>query len=325
MADDATTMTKEPASSGLADLAKEIDGAVEAATERLAAARDAGRNFEDELALDEDVEQDLDDGSDDLSREAAERGRDSSDDGSDEAPARDEHGRFAKKDTGEAESSTAGQPTEGTIERAVRLGIPLAEAKQFPSEALLAATCGRIEGPKGEKGKGVGSPEGVGAKKDGEEDPADLLSQIPDLDPSEFDERIVKAFAAVKGIAKKQQETIAELRGGQAKGWLDTKLEGVKDLTKGDQAKASALRSKFDVLKAGYRAAKQDVTDDAVFDEAARLVLGADMEALRKDKQAQAAGKRSGQRIQRPTSRRVEAKPDAQAEVADMLDRKFFS
>lgn len=306
---------EEPAE-GLGDVAKEIDAAVGALTVRLAAERDG--------AAGEGVEQDLDDASAGETRPAS--SGDASDE--DEAPARDEHGRFAKKDTGEdgdeGEQPATGQPSEATIERAVRLGIPLAEAKQFPSESLLAATCGRIEGPKGEKGKEAGSPGDAGAEG-GEDDPADLLSKIPDLDPAVYDEKIVQAFGALKGIAQRQQATIAELRGGQNKGWLDTKLEGVKDLTKGEPAKVSAVRAKFDVLKAGYKAAKQDVSDEAVFAEAAQLALGADMEALRKDKQARAAERRGAQRIQRPAGRRVEAKPDARTEVADLIDRKFFS
>lgn len=316
----ADTDTKDE---GLGELAKEIDSAVEAATSRLAAAREG--KADDAEGVDEDLRDETRPAGESDAEDGDEKRPDSSGDGSDAdaGQGRDEHGRFTKK--ADKESAAGGQLTEGTIERAVRLGIPLAEAKQFPSEALLSATCARIEGPKGEKGKEAGSQGGAGAKG-GEEDPADLLSQIPDLDPAEFDERLVGTVKALKGIVKRQQDTIAELRGKQSSDWLGAKLEGVKDLTKGDQSKTTAVREKFDVLKAGYKAAKKAVPDDVVFDEAAKMVLGGDMDALRAQKKTEAAQKRSGQRIQRPTQRRLEAKPEnVSAEVADMIDRKYFS
>lgn len=295
-----TTTTAAPAT----DLSKEIDAAVEAASTKIREGGIAAALEPEAVEPEASSSTHEDDGADDEG----------------DGPARDEHGRFAKKDTGEEAAPAAGQPTEGTIERAVKLGIPLAEAKQFPTEALLDRMCARIEGSKGGSSKEPGSSESAGTKG-GEDDPADLLSQIPDLDPDVYDEGLVRAFAAVKGIARQQQATIAELRGQTGHNWLAAKLEGLKDITRGDQTKESAVREKFDVLKAGYRNAKKEVADDAVFSEAARLVLGSDLD--KNKHREEAAGRRSGQRIQRPTGRRAEVKPDAAAEIAAMLDRKF--
>lgn len=275
-----------------ADLESEIDAAIEAVAKEL-------RDDEDEP---EEAAAEVDD-------EPAE-----SDEEREPAPAakgRDEKGRF-----------TEAPPKDETIERAVKAGLSIAEAKKFPTDALLSATCDRIEGVQKAK---AGEAKPAGEVKGGEAEPADPLAAIPDLDPSEFDERIVKAFAAVKEIAKAQQRTIEELRGDRSKGFVATKLEGLKNLTKGDAAKESAVRVKFDVLKAGYQAAGQEVSEEAIFAEAAQLVLGADVAADKQAKRAEAARTRSGQRIARPTGRNVEAKPDVLEEAAAEIDRKYFA
>ncbi len=234
----------------------------------------------------------------------------------------------------EAEGADAPPPglSDEAVERAVRAGLPLSEIKQCPSEAFLAAMCARIEGSAGD----VGSPGDAGSSDPGNDgDIADvdkLLSAIPDLNPNEYAEEIVAGFKSFKEIiqrqgeiAKQQSATIAALRGNQSDDWFATKAEGVKSFTKGDPEKVAAVREKFDVLKAGYKAAGKDVTGEAVFNEAAHLVLGSEMEAARLETKRKAAKRRSAQRIQRPSGNRVQAKPDVLAEVADWADRKFFS
>jgi len=239
-------------------------------------------------------------------------------DEADDGPARDEAGRFAPKEKADDTPPVAG-PSDAVIERAVKLGFSLAQAKQFGSEDLLVATCDRIEGPKDASGK-AGSPEGAGQKA-GEAQPAAPDEEIPDLDESEFDPRLVKAFKALKGRNERQTKELAELRGGRSKDWFATKLEGVKDLTRGEATKVAGLREKFDVLQAGYKAAGKNVPDDAIFSEAAELTLG-----TKRVRQEEAATKRSGQRISRPTGRGVETKSsDPWRDVASEIDRKYFA
>lgn len=236
-----------------------------------------------------------------------------------EAPAEKEE----KKPEEEAKDESAPGPSEEAIERAVRAGLSLKEIKQFPSDDLLNAMCARIEGVGGDPG----STEGAGNAGDGgEASPAsvdDLLSTF-ELDPEVYDDKIVAAFKAASAIVKRQDAIINELRGGQSRDWFSEKLEGVKDLTKGDAAKTAALRDKFDVLRAGYKAARKNVPDDAVFEEAARLALGSEMESAKLAKKGDAARRRSNQRIARVSGSRVHGeKPDARSEVAELLDSKF--
>ncbi len=218
--------------------------------------------------------------------------------------------------------------SDEVIGRAAKAGIPYSEIKQYSNDALLDAMCARIEGASGDTGS-----QGGAGDQGGEAAPAsvdDLLSAIPKLDP-EVDESIASALNGMKEIIKRQSETIAgqgeaiaSFQAGRSKDWFTAKLEGVKDLTKGDAAKAASVRAKFDVLRAGYKAVGKDVTDEAVFGEAANQVLGADMAAAKLEKQGRAAKKRSGQRISRPTNRREKAaKPDVYEETAAEIDRKF--
>lgn len=206
-------------------------------------------------------------------------------------------------------------------ERAVRAGMSLEEIKQFPSEGLLSKTVDRIEGA----GRDTGSPGGAGGQG-GEAKPdtvADRLASLPALDPEVVDEEIVTTFEAMKGIIQQLSDENKSIRGSQAKDWISAKLEGVKDLTKGDADRIASVQSRFDVLKAGYAATGKDVTDDKVFEEAASLALGA--ETAQTSRKRIAASKRSKLLIQRPSGHRVKGNPDARDEMAAILDRKHFS
>lgn len=212
-------------------------------------------------------------------------------------------------------------------ERAVRAGFSLEEIKQCPNEGFLTAMCDRIESPSG----GTGSPSGAG-DQGGEAKPAtvaDMLASIPELDPDIHGDEIVATVEALKGIIQQQaasineQETrLGELSTAGKKDWLAAKIEGVKDLTKGDADRIASVRDKFDVLKAGYKATGKDITDDLVFDEAASSTLGA--ESAQVARKTSAVRRRSGQLISRPSGNRVKVKPDAEAEFIAKLDRKHF-
>ena len=282
----------------LAGLAAEIDASVAAATESMKVAADEGDAEEPESGAEETPEPSA-------------------------SPAV-EDAEVEEPEAGEEEPAVAGGLSDEVVERAVKAGFSLAEAKQYPNDSLLAAACSRVEGANGK----AGSPEGAGDEDHGGEgspDDVDLVSSIPDLDPEAYDELIVSGFKSMKEIIRRQESIIQELRGGRSQDWLATKLESVKGFTKDDPAKAEALKVKFSVLKAGYKAAKQDVTDDTVFGEATKLVLGGDMEAAKLESKGAAAKRRSGQLIRRPSGNRVEAKPDVDSDVASMLDRKFFA
>ena len=140
----------------------------------------------------------------------------------------------------------------------------------------------------------------------------------------EYDDKIVDAFDAMKTLLTQQQKVIAELRSGGQQDWIAEKMSALESLTGGDVAKTEAVRRKFNVLKAGYDAAGEDIGKDALFDEAAKLVLGDEMVSAQIDAKRKAAKKRRGQHIARTTHRRAAAQGNPLDEVAAEIDRKFF-
>lgn len=216
--------------------------------------------------------------------------------------------------------------SEELLERAVRAGITLSEAKQFPSDGLLEKMVSRIEGrSEGEVGShgdaGSTDPDGEG---DGPGDPETLLSAIPDLDPDVYDEGLVAWSKSLKGEIARLVKENAELKAGRSNDWLSEQLASVEDFTKGDPAKVGAVQEKFDVLSAGYRAAGQDVSKADVFKEAAQLVLGQEMAEAKLKEKGAASARRAGQRIARPSAKTVSVKGgDVDAEVAAVIDARF--
>jgi len=203
--------------------------------------------------------------------------------------------------------------SDDLLERAVKAGIPLAEARQYPNAGLLSAACGRIEGRQKESDGGAQA-----AESDSSED---VLASIPDLDPEEFDEKLVAAVKGMKDLIRQQQETISSLRRDQSTDWFETRAGTVKNLINGDAQKRDALREKFDVLSAGYKAAGKKVSRESVFDEAATLVLGGDVQATKQHKKAEAARNRQGQFIARPAPTRVSPKSgDVLKDIATEVD-----
>jgi len=92
-----------------------------------------------------------------------------------------------------------------------------------------------------------------------------------------------------------------------------------------DPTKLEAVRAKCAVLEAGYKAAKQDVSREAIFQEAVNITMGDVIADAAADQKAKELAKRSRQHINRPGGHRAKAKGDVLEEVADEIDQKFFS
>jgi hypothetical protein len=221
------------------------------------------------------------------------------------------------------------------IERAIKAGMSIADAKEFKSPAALERFCSMLEAKKADK------PDG----KKSEPAPDELLTEInaiPDLDPAEYDEKVVAAFKALKGIVLKQHSTIGTLRETQTRGegsWFDNQIaalgDGVADAVgKGTKekldpkssqaAKRNEIEDKFSVLSAGYKAAGKPVEREAVFSEAVKLVLGDVAAKQSETEKAAVLAKRATQHISRPNGSRNALSGDPLVDVAGALDRKYF-
>jgi len=120
---------------------------------------------------------------------------------------------------------------DALIERAVRAGISLADAKVTPVESL-----GRIVGQMEAAGKKSGEDDSSEVAE--EEDPFDKL---PDLDPEEYSEEVVSTFAFMKEQLKSQRDEIKAMQGSKQEsseaadveagnafiGWFDGEVAGL--------------------------------------------------------------------------------------------------
>ncbi len=217
--------------------------------------------------------------------------------------------------------------SEDLLERAVKAGLSLSEAKEYPSERLLSAMCGRLEAGRGSQDD-AGKGEGAQANSQ-EEDP---FAALPDLDPDEYAEPLVAGFKTMKEMLQTQNKQLQaqnkelqELRSQGSESWLDGQVKEVRSVTKGDNAKEKALRSKFAALEAGYKAVDQEVSRESVFEEAKSLVLGDDLRAAKEASQGKAAEKRSRQQIQRASGNTAKSKGNVVDDTAAELDKQFFS
>ena len=221
--------------------------------------------------------------------------------------------------------------TDELVERAVKAGMSISDAKTFQKADALGRMCDMLE---------------KGSKKADEVkvvDEVDPLAAIPDLDPEKYDEQVVAGFKAMKDIIRTQQAAIkaGQSEGGkaQATSWFDGQVAALgsafaESVGTGDRAKLdpngpqvkklAELEGKFDVLKAGYKAAGKEVDGAIVFKEAVAFVLGDVQAKADSSVKARGLGERRNLHIQRPSG--VTAKPQADAfgDVAAALDKKFF-
>ena len=118
---------------------------------------------------------------------------------------------------------------DALLERAIKAGMSLADAKAVSNSAALENIISRMEGNESQDDGGVAGAED---KADDE----DLLSKIPDLDPDEYPEEVVETFKMMKSVLKEQQEKISSLTGSQQSdegqqfiAWFDSEINGLGD------------------------------------------------------------------------------------------------
>ncbi len=200
--------------------------------------------------------------------------------GADDADPKDE-GKPGKSEVTEDEPPEG--PDDDTIERAVRLGFSMKEAREIGSTEALKAVCDKLERANAAKPTEAKPTDGKDGKPEEE-------AEIPDLDPEEWDEAIVKGWSAMKSTIKRQQEEIKALRSAgesaQKDASFNRRLEGLgngyreafgvgsEKPTSEQIATREKVRQKFDILNAGYKAAGVEIKPDEVFSEAVRMVVG---------------------------------------------------
>lgn len=223
------------------------------------------------------------------------------------------------------------------VERAVKAGMTIADARSFKDSDALERTCSLLEAkakpgePVVEKGKAEGGTE------DGEDkELVELIGKIPELDPDLYDEKVIEVVTAMREVSKAlasrayalklENATLRESKSGaESTSWLDSQVAGLgkayEDAIKAEPAKRAELQEKLTILEAGYKATGKEVPRESVFQEAASLVLKEAAAKAEETEKAEALKKRSKQHINRPGGSRVTPKGDPLEEIAAEVDK----
>ena len=229
----------------------------------------------------------------------------------------------------ESENDSADEPepiSDELLERAIRAGITIRTARKFPDGEALEEAINLIKpqaNTSGDETTTTDEPVEAEAEMD---DIEKLLADI-NVDPKEFDADFVKTVNALKGVASalhkqnKELQTQASVSGFEAS--LASLDETATKIVRDDPSKKTALRKKFDTLKAGYKAVGDSVSDSDVFKEASEMVLSADIAKAKTQSKSAQAQKRSKQLITRPSGKSVQPSGSAEEEAAKLLKEKF--
>jgi hypothetical protein len=239
----------------------------------------------------------------------------------DSAPAKksDEEKPESEPEKGEVEGDAEPPSKDGEqapalddamLERAVKVGLSLADAKAVGDPAVLERLIGRLEK--------TSEPE----KKDEEkkEPEEDLVAKIPDLSPDEYDKGLVDAFKALKGVAQKLQESNKQLRQEVSRGvasrgtWVDNEvaklgkdyaeLFGEGNLAELPAGKQKAAREKLErsisFVQSEAKAEGKSVSRGDAFKQALALGFSDKVQSTKGAAAKEAAAKRSQQAMNRP-------------------------
>jgi hypothetical protein len=265
--------------------------------------------------------------------------QDDKEDGEGDKGGKAPEGDDAKKDGKADDKGQAGEApaiTDDQLTRAVKAGMSLGEARTFRDGKALDRVCELLEQKAEKDGANKGDD------KNGKNEEEDPLAGVPDLEPEEYDEKLVSGFKTMKDIIRKQHGLIKDMVSRESKpdqSWIDDRIATLGDayaesLGKGStskldpnspQAKKRAeLNEKMNVLIAGYKAAGKDVDRGAVFGEAVSVVLRDVVQKAAEDAKAAELAKRSKQHTVRPGANKTAPTGDVLADVANAVDRKFF-
>ena len=251
-----------------------------------------------------------------------------------------------EKPAGEVNEVVPAGISDSAIERAVRSGITVSEARTFSSDESLLKIVDAKE-------QFSNSVEEFDGKEEKPGDLEELIGEIPDLDPKEFTPETVAMLGALKNIITQQQEQIRDIHDQQGEaqaaqfdasakeieGWFDSEVEalgegfvealgsgGISGLQQGSSqyAKRSEIATRVGVMKAGYEASGIPAPSRSkLFKTASQEVLREEFRQQSDKETAEKLKQRSGQHIQRGSGRKENNQLSPEEEAAQELDRKY--
>jgi hypothetical protein len=315
----------------------ELQANIKAAEESKAAQEEAAtedKGTTEEAARVQDAASEV---TDEKNEEGSEEGK------SQEGSSDESDGKPAKKAKNEPVISDA------ILQKAVLAGVPLNDAKVFPSEDSLLRVVNALEMQHEEMAK----LQAAAAEQQEEEEP-DILDDIPDLDPEEYDENLIGAMDRIKEKLRKQEEELREFRASQETAismteqrnvaevtqWFDSEVEKLGDgfaealgkggrasLTPGSSqlAKRDDIAHQMAIMLGGYAAVGQTPPPrEAVFQQAAKLVLADEYEKQRSVGLSEKLKTRASQHIARATGQKTETQLSPEDEAAAAINSKWF-
>lgn len=339
-------------------LAAEIDSAVETIVERMHSTNDsdnqAGDSGEEHKEKDGEAGNDsegsedggsVDSGSgesrDVLSGRESQGGGEDGDQDSEESDAQDQ-GEGEGKGSEKAVKVGSSQISDAVLSQAILAGIPISDAKGFASDESLLRVVDIVKNAAAEQ------------ISDGNQEEEDPFATFPELDPDLYDENVIAAFDAMKGVLKAQHETIKEFRTRQNESvhvsqqaaardveqWFDGQVQGLGEdfadalgsgtyasLDRGSShfAKREAIANKMALLLTAYKGSGQETPPrETVFQEAARLVLGDEFVKVHERKLSRDLQDRASKHLNRANGKKTKQHQSPIEETAAIVDRKFF-
>lgn len=234
-----------------------------------------------------------------------------------------------------------------TLSDAIRHGLTFSEAKSFNSEAELSDFTARL------------ARDRIADERE-QEQVVDPFTDLPKLDPDNYDQEVIEMFDRLTGIVKGQYETINDFQQSQknfqqqhqeaqnsanlieVEGWFDKQVSELGDDFKEDLGdgsfssldrngsqyqKRDEIATKMSILIAGHKTNNLPVpTREEIFNTATQMVLSERYGKIESNKLSTKLRNQSKQHIQRankPSSSVAKTPEDEDKELADLLDEKF--
>jgi len=227
--------------------------------------------------------------------------------------------------------------SDDLMTRAVQAGMSVSDAKAIKNATALESVCKTLEAARKTEPT---EEEAAAAAKAKEESVDNIFKDLPVLDPEEYDENLVKLVDGLKGIILSQNTKITAFEAGTKvteANFVDTQINALgpefaerigvtgKVVADSPQAKTrDAVRTKFDILSAGYKASDIEVDQTVVFSEAVGMVMGDVVSASKDAATVATLKKRSGHATAKPGSGKVKApNPSADDAAVEILDKKY--
>lgn len=256
-----------------------------------------------------------------------------------DAPSDEEDGTGDESDDGSEEPPAV---DDALVERAVRAGLTMEDARKSPASVLEAFI------KRAESDAESGKPDD--GSNDGEEE-KDPLEGIPELDSDEYDKELVNTFSSLRDIVRKQHEELTSLRksgtpedsesveSAEFIGWLNAQVsalgEDYHDLfgkgpySKLEDEKARAARDvlirHMDVAEEDAKALGRNVPErEELFKAALSSAFGDKLKEIKGKELAKKAASRRTVNQPRDAKGKFSEEPSDPIEAATNEIQKFF-